>query len=413
MQLILTITGKRGERLGANKTKIFGEAGGTIGRSGSNDWVLPDEKRYLSGMHATISFRLGRFYVTDHSMNGVFVNGSTIPVGDTAPHRLFEGDRLRMGYYRMQVEIVESTGVVGTDETYPMSRDSDRAEEPMSAELAVEMLDEDAIAEQMDMAALLDDHLDVADEMDELADSMLHSAIGPSALGSHTAKILELPPGHADRNRRDSGSDRTEHDAVFASLLKGLQLEPDLLADQDPAALAFAAGLALREFTRGSSQMAQHRAQISQAFQLGEPPVQSVENLSVPELVVDLLTGAGHAFADPAENVRALCEKSDRHQMALLFAMREAFVEFAEQLKPSAIRASTEASNASKSWRSSNRKAQYYEQFRETFHDLMKHQQGDLPAAFREQFSEAYRRHMAQLAEAGNATATHKAAAPE
>jgi type VI secretion system FHA domain protein len=413
MQLKLTITGKRGERLGANSTRTFGEAGGTIGRSGSNDWVLPDEKRYLSGMHATISFRLGRFYVTDHSMNGVFVNGSTIPVGDTAPHRLFEGDRLRMGYYRMQVDIVESTAEATPDETYPMSRGGNRVEEPLSAELALDMLDEDAIAEQMDMAALLDDNLDVGNEIDELTDSMLHAAIGPSALGSHTAKILELPPGHADRHRRDGEAGSRGQDAVFASLLKGLRLEPDMLADHDPAALAFAAGLALREFMQGSSQMAQHRAQISQAFQLGEPPVQSIENLSVPEMVVDLLTGAGQEFADPAENVRALCERHDRHQMALLFAMREAFVDFTEQLKPSAVRASTEAANATKSWRSGNRKAQYYEQFREIFHELMKRQQGDLPAGFREQFSAAYRRHTAQLAEPGNPQSAQQAATPE
>lgn len=413
MQLKLTITGTRGDRLGPNRSRTFGESGGTIGRSGSNDWVLPDDKRYLSGMHATISFRLGRFYVTDHSMNGVFINGSTIPVGDTAPHRLFEGDRLRMGYYRMQVEMVESAGDGELEETVAATPPSERVDEAMSAELAIDMLDEDEIADQMDMAALLDETLSVGDEADDLVDSMLHSAIDHSAVGSHTAKILELPPGHAERSNRRQGSGRRSRDAVYQSLLKGLQVDADMLDGHDAAAMAFAAGIALREFVQGSSQMGQRRAQISQAFQLGQPVDPVGENLSVPELLVDLLTGAGQAFDDPAENVRALCEGHDHHQTALLFAMREAFRDFAEQLKPSAIRAGSEAGGATKSWRSGNRKVQYYEHFREVFHALMARPQGDLPAEFRQRFADAYRHHVEQLRAGAGAQPGRQAATPD
>ena len=79
--------------------------GGTIGRSPDNDWVLPDERRYVSSRHAMIDYQGGAYYLVDTSRNGVFVNGADTPVGQGHPQRLFDGDQLRIGEFEIAVDI--------------------------------------------------------------------------------------------------------------------------------------------------------------------------------------------------------------------------------------------------------------------------------------------------------------------
>ena len=54
------------------KTMVFSETGGKIGRSKSAKWALNDPSREISNFHAQISFENGRYYLTDISSNGTF-----------------------------------------------------------------------------------------------------------------------------------------------------------------------------------------------------------------------------------------------------------------------------------------------------------------------------------------------------
>ena len=121
----LQIVSRHRQSLGERGMREFGRSGGTIGRSLESDWVLPDGQRYLSSRHASIDYRSGSYYVVDSSTNGVYVNDAEQPVGRGNPQRLFTGDRLRIGEYEMQVEIVgeDDTGAqfTGTHED-PVSK---------------------------------------------------------------------------------------------------------------------------------------------------------------------------------------------------------------------------------------------------------------------------------------------------
>ena len=97
MGLRLEIISQQRQSLGEIGVKDFGQNGGTIGRSLSNDWALPDRNRFLSAKHAAIDYRSGSYYIIDTSTNGVFVNESERPVGRGNPQRLFDGDRIRIG----------------------------------------------------------------------------------------------------------------------------------------------------------------------------------------------------------------------------------------------------------------------------------------------------------------------------
>ncbi|MEO8466025.1 MAG: type VI secretion system-associated FHA domain protein TagH [Gammaproteobacteria bacterium] len=125
MSLRLQIVSRHRQSLGERGMREFGHSGGTIGRSLESDWVLPDGQRYLSSRHASIDYRSGSYYVVDSSTNGVYVNDAEQPVGRGNPQRLFTGDRLRIGEYEMQVEILgeDNTGAqfTGTHED-PVSK---------------------------------------------------------------------------------------------------------------------------------------------------------------------------------------------------------------------------------------------------------------------------------------------------
>lgn len=76
----------------------------SIGRSETNNLVLPDPTREISSAHAVVQERNGDYVIVDTSTNGTFLNGETEPLGDF-PTPLNNGDTLRIGPYEMRVEI--------------------------------------------------------------------------------------------------------------------------------------------------------------------------------------------------------------------------------------------------------------------------------------------------------------------
>src|SRR5882757_4108599 len=105
MTLTLDIVGPQASQLGAAARKVFKAAGGSIGRAADNDWVIPDA--YISGHHARIHFRDGRYLLEDTSTNGVFVKNpnNRLPKGEL--HTLQSGDRVFIDAYEIKVTVVE------------------------------------------------------------------------------------------------------------------------------------------------------------------------------------------------------------------------------------------------------------------------------------------------------------------
>jgi type VI secretion system FHA domain protein len=108
MALRLRVISDHRHRLGEKSTFVFGVSGGSIGRSAENDWVLPDDMRYVSGRHARIVYHKGRYLLQDTSSNGTYVNDGDRPLGNQNPHELKSGDVLRIGEYHVQVQVDSS-----------------------------------------------------------------------------------------------------------------------------------------------------------------------------------------------------------------------------------------------------------------------------------------------------------------
>ena len=81
------------------------EAGCTIGRASTNDFVLPDVERIISHRHASIQFEDGSYYLTDNSINGTFINHAAEPVGQGNKILLHDGDILTIGKYDCAISI--------------------------------------------------------------------------------------------------------------------------------------------------------------------------------------------------------------------------------------------------------------------------------------------------------------------
>ena len=148
MQLKIRITNGLRDALGADAEHVFDDSGGTIGRASHNDWVLPDPKRYVSSVHASIEAR----------EDGVFVNGNRSPLGPTTPYRLADGTKLRMGNYRMEVSQVHD--ILKNDQKTLMRGDllEPKAQDDSTA-FSVDLLVEDEIAEPIDLEQMLDDRM--------------------------------------------------------------------------------------------------------------------------------------------------------------------------------------------------------------------------------------------------------------
>lgn len=106
MRLLLTVLGLQRSTLGDRSTHIFGEIGGTLGRSASCDWILPDERNTLSARHARISHNGRGFVVTDTSTNGVYLNAVDAPLGRDQSAPLSNGDTIYIADYIISVAIL-------------------------------------------------------------------------------------------------------------------------------------------------------------------------------------------------------------------------------------------------------------------------------------------------------------------
>ena len=101
MALTLTLSSARGAADQAARSLQRGTL--SIGRSGGNDWVLPDPERLLSKTHCMITAADGHYLLTDLSTNGVYMNGSPNRVPRNGQVELTDGDEIRIGDYVLMV----------------------------------------------------------------------------------------------------------------------------------------------------------------------------------------------------------------------------------------------------------------------------------------------------------------------
>jgi predicted component of type VI protein secretion system len=84
-----------------------------IGRGHESGWVLPDPTRppRLSRLHCVLTPVGETWQITDHSLNGTFLNDDPAPLGREQTHDLHDGDRIRLGDYVIEARYQTPAGL--------------------------------------------------------------------------------------------------------------------------------------------------------------------------------------------------------------------------------------------------------------------------------------------------------------
>ncbi|VAW89210.1 Uncharacterized protein ImpI/VasC [hydrothermal vent metagenome] len=108
MPIEITIISSPGSVNNSKTSHSFSESGGSLGRGADNSWVLDDPDKYMSSVHAQISFENGQYLLADVSTNGTFVNGSSEPLGRKSKVMLAEGDCFTISDYEFVVSVLDT-----------------------------------------------------------------------------------------------------------------------------------------------------------------------------------------------------------------------------------------------------------------------------------------------------------------
>jgi len=383
MTLQLEIVSEHRDFFGDDAIRVFNEEGGTIGRSLQNDWILPDENRYISGRHATIDFQGGAYYLADTSTNGVYVNDEAEPIGKGNPRRLFSGDRLRMGDFKFSVKIDEGEDLEMPEDP-PVSAVPDHIEQlvPMDTyKTGVRLLDEEEITGDDEFQSILFSE----------PDAMPEERPAPTPV-----KLAKRP------QKRKIVSDIESTD-LFITFLDSLGIDrSELHPSVDPADIMHNAGQVLREFIVGISELLMSRATLKNAFRLNQTTVMPRHNnplkLSADTNVSikQLLVGGTGEYLGPRDAVREVCRDLLYHQDAFLDAMNQAFVEFADRFDPDELADGFERTLNRKPLFGFMTESKYWQLYRELYPIMTEKGGGRFPQMFSEEFVKAYERHIAE-----------------
>ncbi|MEM6512268.1 MAG: type VI secretion system-associated FHA domain protein TagH [Pseudomonadota bacterium] len=375
----LEIVSEHKELVGDDAVREFREDGGTIGRSLHNDWILPDPDRYISGKHAAIDYRGGIYYLTDLSSNGVYLNHDNEPIGKGNTRRLFDGDTLHLGDFKIKVALDDNGETLSiTDDAGAMVHHDNMARKatmitPMST--GVDLIDEEAITG---------------------GDAFERAVFGKPA----------NEPKRPDPNQPDIidvGQPQDTPEGVFAAFLDGLGIErSDLHADIDLKEVMKQAGEVLREYVKGTEQLLVNRSNLKTNFNLNQTTVLPRNNnplklsQNTDDSIKQLLVGKeGGEYLCPKDAVREISLDLMVHQDAFIEAMSAAFADFADRFDPAELTHSFDQTMGKKPKLKLLGEQKYWQLYTELYPILTETGGGRFPHMLAEEFVKAYERYVA------------------
>ena len=427
MALRLRVVSDQRRSLGDRSSIVFTVDGGSIGRSADNDWVLPDQQRYVSAHHARVQFRNGRFYLQDLSTNGVFVNDQPEPLSRSSPdgYALRNGDMVRIGDYQVVVAL-------DTDIDQPQPQDTG----PVAAvPTSIHALHTLSRAAQTDIGAMLNlDDLLVPDSPTGEEQLLPVNAYGQAVAQAPVRSLgtSAKPPAPTTDPDEDSLARRVERLAKAArrdisngtnnnapaangaqlfDVSNGLQvfcrgagIDADKLPADAQTRLLHLAGQLFREALVGFRDLDRSRGESRNRFRIELPPPEpddprpSLSRSTVEELLIGLLLKHENRSLDAVQWLRETVTEAKTHEAATEKAIRAAFVEFLDRLDPAELEARFERAARRGKARSAD-KEQYWEMFTTFYRNLIEMPADHLPHTFVEAFASAYREYIKKAAE--------------
>ncbi len=411
----------------------FGVAGGTIGRSSDNDWVLPDPQRHVSSHHARIRFTNGHYELEDTSTNGLYVNDEERPVGESGPYRLQHGDVLRLGEYQLAVAVESEPAMRAAAADSASSSGSETAEsatvtavDPVPTH--IDGLQRLGRAAQTDIGASLNlNELLVAESPSgrrlgpvnaygqaiaprPTADAVPTAPVAPAAPAAAStvaaggtddeaiARRIERLARAAAKSRDARGpAPPVAHEVQtgLEAFCRGAGVELDRLpADAQPRLLHLV-GRLLREALVGLKDVERERDEIRSRFHIEIPadPEDTRPSLvrsTVEELLIEVLSQHDSRRLDAVQWIREAIERTKAHDRATSEAFRAAFVEFIGRFDPAELEARFQ--RAARRGKATGGEASNWSLFAEFYRNLAEMPADRLPHTFVEAFASAYKK---------------------
>ena len=372
------------------RLREFAAAGGTIGRHSDNDWVLPDEKRYISSRHAMIEHQSGAYYLVDTSRNGVYINDADTPVGQGHPQRLFDGDRLRIGAYEIAVDISESSDDVQHDGMRDSIVRAQLVPEEESMELA--LVSEDKMLGD----AGLQKHFTPNSALVQKLKS-LPSRPGKPAKAPTTSAVTSGAKPDSDTTPASSAADQRALDRFITAA----GLSPDAVAGVPAGDLMQTSGKLLRLMVGGLMELLRERSHMKDTFRLPQTVMQAAQNNplkfspSVEEALRYLLNDRNEGSYLSAEDaVKAGFRDVRQHEQALVKAMLQAVEDYVDRFDPDELKARFDKGMKRSGLLAGANKLKYWELYEESYHALTQRDDGGPPQLFSEEFARAYTQEM-------------------
>ena len=368
MALRLKIVSDNAATAGEHARWTFGVNGGRIGRHTTNDWVLRDPDRYVSGRHAEIEHRGGVWLLRDTSTNGTFVNGSDEALGPDRPHELSSGDRIRIGEYEIEVEITGSNDFPAR-ESAPMSETDLDASFEVKSFVSTGRRERDALARPRKDAP------------------PPRPAAVPPAVNQPAAQVPpQVPPSRA--------SEEQQLWPGLSALCRGAGIDPLSLPAEARAAALQQAGQLLRETLVGFTELARTRADFANEFAISSGSRRRdatgafVRIAAVEHILGLMLTGRGPGDARAVDEIRAQFARARGHEIAMAAAMREAVAAVFEKLSPELLE--EQLGRRAQGVAGPELQARLWNRYLELFRATVQAGDAGLPAVFINAYARAY-----------------------
>lgn len=391
-----------------------------VGRGSDCGWRLRDEAKQLSKRHCVIEFYQGGWQVRDLSQNGTFINDQREPIGQDQVRSLFDGDRLRLGPYEMEVRLVAGAargdalrgGQRPAPDVQPARFPDPFAPSPFAASTPIpdhfDPLLESA-APMPDVAVSSSEAFlpprpafkpasIIPDEWDELLEGL-----GPHAPAS---PVVQPPsaqrPATTDADAESFGAqqaprlpeglgaatgDGTGLDEALRVLLRGAGIANPPSVD-DPRASLAAAGAMLRAVTAGLRALLVARADIKREFRIEQTVLRLGQNNALKFAADDEHALLGLLASGPTLPVLVQEAINDllEHQVATLDATQVAARALLEQLAPAAIEGGVEGGGLLPG----SRERRLWEAYRRHHADVSERLEDDFDSVFGRAFARAY-----------------------
>jgi type VI secretion system FHA domain protein len=417
MALRLRVISDHRHRMGDKSTFVFGVSGGSIGRSAENDFVLPDDMRYVSGRHARVVYHKGRYLLQDTSSNGTYINDVEKPLGSQNPHELKSGDILRIGEYHLQVQIDSANDFTLDDSAlYATGTTSSRRkrvspQKDLGASLRLENLLEASSDVSSDglkpvnafgqavstrtralQSGTIPDEPSTAPDLDVTSEEVARriARLARATERTQKEKAVQQATMPAPQPSPAPGSSSHAHDnlAGLQAFCRGAGIGVESLPVDAHARMLHLAGQLVRESLLGLK--AASRAQQEQRNGLrvtyqkdASDLLPSLERHSVDELIQELLKAHDSRRFDAVHWLRNAFGMSRQHDDALVQAMQAAFIDFVGRLDPRDL--------ATRFERSARRKTMgNWELYGDFYRSLCEMPPGTLPHIFVETFAQNY-----------------------